>query len=74
MYQLTNNQGLGYVYIIPDSFCAAQKIIPDRDSVHTQERLSWRDFCDEEKLCRADLESGASVTYRIGFFPYFGAV
>ena len=32
---VTNNQGLGYVYIIPDRFCAAQKIIPDRDSVHT---------------------------------------
>ena len=29
------NQGLGYVYIIPDSFCAAQKMIPDRDSIHT---------------------------------------
>ena len=28
---VTNNQGLGYVYIIR----AGKKIIPDRDSVHT---------------------------------------
>ena len=27
------------VHSIPDSFCAARKIIPDRVSVHTQERL-----------------------------------
>ena len=45
---------------MPDSFCAATKIIPDRASVHTQERL-WRvDFCDGAKLRRADLDSGAS--------------
>ena len=39
----------------PDSFCAAKKIISDWASVHTQERLWRRDFCDEAKLRRADL-------------------
>ena len=46
--------------IILDSFCAAIKIIPDRASVHTQERLWRRDFCDGAKLRRADLKSGES--------------
>ena len=41
--------------IILDSFCAAIKIIPDRASVHTKERLWWRDFCDGARLRRADL-------------------
>ena len=48
------------VHSIPDSFCAARKIIPDRASVHTQERLQRRDFCDAVKLRRADLLSGMS--------------
>ena len=29
---------LGYVYTILDSFCACTKTIPDRASVHTEER------------------------------------
>ena len=37
---------LGYVHSASDSFCAVMKIIPDRASVHTQERLWWRDFCN----------------------------
>ena len=32
------NINLGYGNTIPDSFCAATKTIPDRASVHTQER------------------------------------
>ena len=50
----------GYVHTIPGSFHAATKIIPDRASVHTQERFWWRDFSEEMKLRRADLESGES--------------
>ena len=46
--------------IILDSFCAAMKIIPATASVHTQERLWRRDFCNGAKLRRADLKSGAS--------------
>jgi len=53
------SSGLGYVHSAPDSFCAVKKIIPDRASVYTHERLWGRNFCDGEKLCRADLESGA---------------
>ena len=49
-----------YVHTIPDSFHATTKIIPDRSSVHTQERFWWRDFSDGVKLHRADLESGES--------------
>ena len=45
---------LGYVQTIPDNFCAATKIIPARASVHTQERLWRRDFCDGERLRHAD--------------------
>ena len=51
---------LGYVHSASDSFCAVMKIIPDRASVHTQERLWWRDFCNGAKLRPADLESGGS--------------
>ena len=54
----------GQTFIL-DSFCAAIKIIPDRVSVHTQERLWRRDLCGEAKLRRADLKSGAS---HIGHF------
>ena len=36
-------------------FCAGTKIIPDKASVHTQERLWGRAFCDEAKVRRADL-------------------
>ena len=39
---------------IPESFCAATTITPDRASIYKQER---RDFCDGAKLPRADLES-----------------
>ena len=39
---------------IPESFCAATRITPDRASIYKQER---RDFCDGAKLPRADLES-----------------
>ena len=48
---------LGYV-LIPD--CAATKIISDRASLQTQERLWRRDFVDGATLRHADLESGAS--------------
>ena len=48
------------VHTIPDSSCAATKTISDRASVHTQELLWRRDYCDGAKLSRADLESGAS--------------
>ena len=44
-----------YVHSIPNNVRAATKIIPDRASVQTQERLRWRDFCDEAKLRLADL-------------------
>ena len=47
-----------------DSFCAATKIIPDRNSVHTHERWFRRDFNDGAKLRHADLWSGES---RIGY-------
>ena len=43
------------VHIIPDSFCAGAKTIPDRASVR-------RDFCNGAKLPRAYLESGESDT------------
>ena len=43
---LQSSEDLGCVHTISDSFCAATNIIPDRASVHTQERLSRRDFCD----------------------------
>ena len=36
---------------IPESFCAATRITPDKASIYT------RDFCDGAKLPRADLES-----------------
>ena len=45
---------------IPSSLSTpATQAIPDRTSVHTQERSRRRDFCDGAKLRRADLESGA---------------
>ena len=40
----------GFVYTIPDRFCAASEIIPDRSSVYTQERLWRRDFCSRRSL------------------------
>ena len=43
------------VHTILDSFCAPAKIIPDKASVHTQERLWQRDFRDTAKLRRAHL-------------------
>ena len=49
---VTNNQGLGYVYIIPDSFCVAQKIIPDRDS----EKLS--------KLCQYSISEFSKLLFQ----------
>ena len=69
-------QGLGesYVHTIPDNFCVASKIIPDRASVDTEERLWRHNFCDRGRLRRADLESVERQSYRIGFVPYFGAV
>ena len=54
------NLSLGCVHTITDSFWAATKIIPDRASLQTQERLWRRDFCNGAKLLRADLESGVS--------------
>lgn len=35
-----------------DSFSTPTKTIPDGASVHTQEQLWWRNFCDREKLRR----------------------
>ena len=61
-------------WTIPDRFCATAKIMPERASLHTQERLWQRDFCDGAKLRRAGRSRKWSVTYRIGFVPYFGAV
>ena len=49
-----------YVHTTSDSFCAAKKIIPDRTSVRTQERLWQRDFCDGAKMRHADLLRGES--------------
>ena len=49
-------------------FVPLRKLYPDSLSVHTQERLWWRDFWDTAKLRSAALE------YRIIFLPYFGAV
>ena len=34
------------MHTIQDSFCAATKVITNKASVHVQERLWWRDFCD----------------------------
>ena len=48
-------------------FVPPRKLYPDSLSVHTQERLWWRDFWDAA-LRLTDFE------YRIGFLPYFGAV
>ena len=45
---------------MPDTICPSTKTISDRTSVHTQELLQRRDFCDGAKMRRADLESGAS--------------
>ena len=72
----TVEQGLGesYVHTIPDNFCVASKIIQDRASVDTQERLWRHNFCDQGRLRRADLESVERQSYRIGFVPCFGAV
>ena len=42
------------------SFCATKNIIPDRASIHTQERLWQREFREGAKLRHADLESEAS--------------
>lgn len=52
--------GQGYVDTITNSFCTATNIVQGGVSVHTQERLWWRDFCDGAKLRRVDLESGES--------------
>ena len=43
------------VHTIPDSFCAATKIITNKASVHIQERLWRRDFCDGAKRRRVVL-------------------
>ena len=61
-------RALGCVHTIPDSFCAATKIISDRASVQTKERLWRRDFCNGAKLRRAAPRRSQKwkVTYRIG--------
>ena len=51
------------------TLCAAKKIIPERASVHTQEQLWQRDFCDGAKLRRADLLSGESHTGKLFVSP-----
>ena len=50
------------MHTIPDSFCAATKIITNKASVHIQERLWRRDFCDGAKVRHAK----ERVIYRIG--------
>ena len=49
----------GFFLTIQDNFWAGTKTILDRANVHTQERWFRRDFCNEAKLCNADLERGA---------------
>ena len=59
-----------------NGFLRRHEMVPDRTSVHTQEQLSWCDFCDGAKLHRATLPcttprppasiSKVRVTYRIG--------
>ena len=46
-YNIMNH--LRYVHTVPERFCVAVKTIPDKASVHTQERLWRRDFCDGAK-------------------------
>ena len=70
---ITNTlRALGCVHTIMNSFCAATKIISDRASVHTKERLKRRDFCDGAKLRRAALISKVESHNRIGVhtIPY----
>ena len=57
----------GFVHTIPDSFCAAKKTTRGRASVHSRERLSR---CETAPR----LPQKWSVTYRIGFVIYFGAM
>ena len=52
-------------------FVQPRKSFPDSSSVHTQERLWWRDFWDVEKVEKL---RRAALEYRIGLLPYFGAV
>ena len=54
-----NTVDLRHVHTLPNSFCAATKIMLDRASVHIQQRLWRRAFCDGAKLRRADRESEA---------------
>ena len=59
-----------------NGFLHRHEMIPDRASVHIQEQLSQRDFCDGAKLHRATLPgttprppasiSKVRVTYQIG--------
>ena len=48
-----------------------RKLYPDSLSVHTQERLWWRDFWDVEKVEKL---RRAALDYRIGLLLYFVAV
>ena len=51
---ITNTlRALGCVQTITDSFCTATKIISDRATFHTKERLWRRGFSNEAKLRRA---------------------
>ena len=47
-----------------NGFLRRHEIIPDRTSVHTQEQLSWCDFCDGATLHRAALSRRHLATPR----------
>ena len=49
-----------HVHTMPYGSCVNTKTIPDRYCGDTYERWFPRDFCNGAKLCRADLERGAS--------------
>ena len=50
VFRLSESFYWGYVHALPDSFCAATKIVTDRASVRTQERRLRRDCCDEDRI------------------------
>lgn len=56
----------GYVYIIPDRFCAGAKPTLGRASVHTKERSFWREFCMSRSETAQRLSLKWRNTYRMG--------
>ena len=51
-------------HTVPDTFCAAKKIVSDRATLHTQIWLWRRDSCGGERSC-ARRSVKRRVTYRI---------